>query len=212
HAQYNPGSGWAGPQDLRGRLASDPDPVVTPSGNVEVFWMGGGDHNLWRVVRGGVSGTWGSPKDLGMGPLDGAPQAAALPSGEIDVFWRRLTRPRFLELAVLQPGGSVTGPVNPGGALGRLLQPWPVVAASGEWLVFQGQLGGLRQVHGAANGSWTATAWVTGVAGLSSAPFAAAGPASAPLEVFWTGTDGYLWTEQFTQAAGWGRPVRLGVL
>jgi hypothetical protein len=212
HAQYNPGSGWAGPQDLRGRLASDPDPVVTPSGDVEVFWMGGGDHNLWRVVRGGVSGTWGSPKDLGMGPLNGAPQAAALPSGEIDVFWRRLTRPRFLELAVLQPGGSVTGPVNPGGALGRLLQPWPVVAASGEWLVFQGQLGGLRQVHGAANGSWTATAWVTGVAGLSSAPFAAAGPASAPLEVFWTGTDGYLWTEQFTQAAGWGRPVRLGVL
>jgi hypothetical protein len=24
------------------------------------------------------------------------------------------------------------------------------------------------------------------------------GPASAPLQVFWTGTDGNLWTEQFT--------------
>ena len=212
HAQYDPGSGWAGPQNLGSRLASDPYPVVTPSGNVEVFWMGGGDHNLWRVVRGGVSGTWGGPQDLGMGPLGGAPQAVPLPSGEIDVFWRRLVRPRFIEEAALRPGAPAAGPVNPGGALGQLLQPWPVVAAGSEWLVFQGRLGGLRQVHPANEGGWTATAWVTGVAGLLSAPFVAAGPASGPLEVFWTGTDGYLWTDQFTQAAGWSRPVRLGVL
>jgi hypothetical protein len=212
HAQYDPGSGWAGPQNLLGRLASDPDPVVTPSGNVEVFWMGGGDRNLWRVVRGGVSGTWGGPQDLGMGPLGGAPQAVPLPSGEIDVAWRRLVRPRFIEEAALRPGAPAAGPVNPGGALGQILQPWPVVAAGSEWLVFQGRLGGLRQVHPANEGGWTATAWVTRVAGLLSAPFAAAGPASAPLQVFWAGTDGNLWTEQFTEAAGWSRPVQLGAL
>jgi hypothetical protein len=212
HAQFDPASGWAGPQNLHGDLGSDPYPVVTPAGDVQVFWMGGGDRNLWRVVRGGVSGTWGSSEDLGMGPLNGAPHAVALASGEIDVFWRRLTAPRFIEMAVLQPGRPAAGPVNPGAALGRVLQPWPVVGAGGEWLVFQGRLGGLRQVHAAADGGWTVTAWVTGVAGLLSAPFAAAGPASAPLEVFWTGTDGYLWAEQFTQASGWSRPTRLGIL
>jgi hypothetical protein len=128
------------------------------------------------------------------------------------VFWRRLTRPRFLEMAVIQPGAPPSGPVNPGGALGRLLPPWAVVGAGGEWLVFQGRLGGLRQVHPAGYGGWTASVWVRGVAGLLSAPFAAAGPASAPLEVFWTGTDGHLWVEQFTQPGGWGRPVQLGPL
>ena len=212
HAQYDPGSGWAGPQDLRGSLASDPYPVVTPSGDVQVFWSGAADRNLWRDVRGGISGRWGGPQDLGMGPLVGSPQAVALASGEIDVFWRRLTRPRFLELAVLRPGGRIAGPVNPGGALGRLLQPWPVVAAGSEWLAFQGRLGGLRQVHVTSDGGWSVSVWVRGVAGLLSAPFAAAGPASAPLEVFWTGTDGHLWVEQFTPSGGWGRPVQLGVL
>jgi Rv2525c-like, glycoside hydrolase-like domain len=212
HAQYDPGSGWAGPQNLQGHLASDPYPVVAPSGDVQVFWTGAGDRNLWRVVRGGMSGTWRGPEDLGMGPLSAAPQAVALASGEVDVFWRRLTRPRFLEMAVIQPGRPASGPVNPGGALGALLQPWPVVADGSEWLVFQGRLGGLRQVRAVAGGGWTASAWVRGVAGLLSAPFAAAGPASAPLEIFWTGTDGHLWAEQLTRSGGWGRPVQLGPL
>jgi len=212
HAQYTPAVGWAGPQDLNGDLASDPYPVVTPSGDVQVFWMGAGDSNLWRIVRGGVSGTWGGPQDLGMGPLDGAPQAIPLASGEIDVFWRQLARPRWLEEAVLRPGAPPVGPVNPGGALGQLLQPWPVFAAGSEWLVFQGRLGGLRQVRLGADGTWTASAWVQGVAGLLSAPFAATGPASAPLEVFWTGTDGHLWVEQFTQAGGFSEPAQLGPL
>jgi len=212
HAQYQPGSGWFGPQNLRGNLASDPYPVVTSSGAVQVFWTGAKDLNLWRDVRGGVSGTWSGPQELGMGPLAGAPQAVALANGNIDVSWRRLTRPRFIELAVLQPGGPTSGPVNPGGALGQLLQPWPVVAAGNVWLVFQGRLGGLRQVQAAADGGWSASVWVRGVAGLLSAPFAAAGPASAPLEVFWTGTDGHLWTEQFTNSGGWARPVQLGLL
>ena len=211
HAQYDPVSGWAGPQNLHGHLASDPYPVVTPAGDVQVFWKGGGDRHLWRVVRGGLTGTWGSPQDLGMGPLDASPQAVALASGEIDVFWRRLTQPRALELAVLRPGAPPAAPTNPGDAFGRL-QPGAVVAAGSEWLVFRGHLGGLRQVHLGADGTWTASVWVRGVAGLASAPFAAAGPASAPLEVFWTGTDGYLWVEQFTQAAGWSRPARLGIL
>jgi hypothetical protein len=212
HAQYDPVSGWAGPQNLGGHLASDPYPAVTPSGDVQVFWKGGGARHLWRIVRGGMAGTWGSPQDLGMGPLYDSPQAVALSSGEIDVFWRRVAQPRFLQMAVLRPGTPPAGPLNPGGALGRLLQPWPVAAAGSEWLVFQGRLGGLRHVHLGTSGTWTASVWVRGVAGLASAPFAAAGPASAPLEVFWTGTDGYLWVEQFTQAGGWSRPARLGIL
>ena len=213
HAQFDPGTGWAGPQNLGGRLASNPYPVVTPAGGVQVFWMGAGDSNLWRDVRSGLTGRWGGPQDLrSLGLIGSAPQAVALSSGEVDVFWRRPTRPRFIELAVLRPGAAAAGPVNPGGSLGRILQPWPVAAAGSEWLVFQGRLGGLRQVRLAVTGTWTATAWVTGVAGLLSAPFAAAGPASAPLEIFWTGTDGHIWAEQFTQAHGWGRPTRLGVL
>jgi hypothetical protein len=38
------------------------------------------------------------------------------------------------------------------------------------------------------------------------------GPASALPQIFWTGADGTLWTEQFTEAAGWSRPVQLGAL
>jgi hypothetical protein len=208
HAQYAPVSGWAGPQNLQGELTGDPYPVVTPSGDVQVFWKGATDRALWHIVRSGGAGTWGTPQDLGMGPLAGSPQAVALASGEIDVFWRRMTEPRLLEEAVLQPGAPPSGPTSPGTAFGRL-QPWSVVAGGTQWVLFQGLLSGLRQIHPAGNGSWTASVWVRGHE-LASAPFAAVGPASAPLEVFWTGTDGCMWVEQFTQAGGWGKQARIG--
>lgn len=211
HAQYDPGLGWAGPQVLYGSLNGTPSPVVTPSGDVEVFWHGNGDGNVWRVVRGGLDGTWTSPQDLGMGPLDGPPQAVPLASGWIDLFWRRSQIPRYIYFAALRPGGPASVPAIPGNAFG-LGQPSAAVAAGSEWILFRGRLGGLRQVHLQADGTWSGSTWVRGVAGLYSAPFAAAGPASGPLDIFWVGSDGNLWFEQFTQASGWSHSSRLGSL
>ena len=206
-AQYDPGLGWAGPQDLGGTVDGLPDPVEQPSGQVQVFWRGAVYGSLWRVVR-GSAGTWSSPQDLGMGVLGGQPEAIALPTGEIDVFWRGLGQ-RYVWSTVLLPGASPADPTVPGGSAG-VGQPWPALAAGGEWLLFEGHFGGLRVTTKAANGAWPAALPVAGISGLASAPFAAAGSESGPLAVFWIGLGGQLWTAELTGAAGWSVPVALG--
>ncbi|MGH3302446.1 MAG: glycoside hydrolase domain-containing protein [Streptosporangiaceae bacterium] len=206
HARYSPGIGWAGPRNLGGFLRGSPDPVAEPSGQVQVFWRGLVDGNLWRIV-GGTSATWSSPQDLGMGRLGGPPEAVALPTGEVDVFWLGLGL-RHVWSTVLPPGAGPARPTVPGGPPGPG-QPWPVLAAGGEWLLFQGPGRGLRTMTRAADGQWPGSLWA-GISGLASAPFAATGPESGSLEVFWLSRTGQLWTASFTQAAGWSKPVELG--
>ena len=206
-AQYDPGLGWAGPQDLGGTVDGLPDPVEQPSGQLQVFWRGAVYGNLWRVVR-GAAGTWSSPQDLGVGVLGGQPAAVALPTGEIDVFWRGLGQ-RHVWWTVLLPGASPAQPTVPAGSAG-VGQPWPALAAGGEWLLFEGRFGGLQVTTRPANGEWPAPVPVAGISGLAAAPFAAAGPEPGPLAVFWMGLGDQLWTAEFTEAAGWSVPVALG--
>jgi hypothetical protein len=208
HAQYSPATGWAGPQYLGGVLGGQPYPVEQPSGAVQVFWRGLVDRNLWRVAR-GTSGTWSSPQDLGMGELGSAPQAVALPSGEVDVFWRGLGQQRDW-FTVLLPGTAPAParPIMPVAASG-IGQAWPVLGAGGEWLLFEGRYGGLRTLTRTADSKWPGSRWA-GIGGLASFPFAAAGPESGPLEVFWLSTTDQLWTVSYTQGTGWSKPVELG--
>ncbi|HXZ63774.1 MAG TPA: glycoside hydrolase domain-containing protein [Streptosporangiaceae bacterium] len=206
-AQYDPGLGWAGPQDLGGTVDGLPDPVEQPSGQLQVFWRGAVYGSLWRVVR-GAAGTWSSPQDLGVGVLGGQPAAVALPTGEIDVFWRGLGQ-RYVWWTVLLPGASPAQPTVPAGSAG-VGQPWPALAAGGEWLLFEGRFGGLQVTTRPANGEWPAPVPVAGISGLAAAPFAAAGPEPGPLAVFWMGLGDQLWTAEFTEAAGWSVPVALG--
>ncbi len=206
HGQYEPGVGWSGPQKLGGYLGGSPDPVELPSGQVQVFWRGLVYRNLWRITR-GTSGTWTRPQDLGMGQLGSPPLAVPLPSGEVDVFWRGLGQQRDW-WTVLQPGSGWARPTVPGGLSG-VGRPWPVLAAGGEWLLFQGHERGLRVTTRAADGQWPGGRW-SGIGGVASAPFAATGSESGPLEVFWLNPAGQLWTAGFTAARGWSRPVDLG--
>ena len=208
HAQYVPGLGWTGPQNLGGTLGGTPSPVLQPSGEVQVFWKSKVYGELWRVYRDPDSNTWGSPQDLGMGQLGGSPQAVALPNGDVDVFWRGSAGQHLVYSVELSPAGTPAAPANPGGARGTG-QPRPIMASGGEWLLLRGQDGGLRAATRTTDGQWPASLPVAKIAGLESAPYAAVGPPDGPLVVFWIDASDRLWAAQFTQTAGWTEPVDL---
>ncbi|HEY2640347.1 MAG TPA: glycoside hydrolase domain-containing protein [Streptosporangiaceae bacterium] len=205
HGQYSPGERWTGPQNLHGSLATWPYPVETRSGQVQVFWRGT-DGNLWHVVR-GLGLPFTRPVDLGMGPLGGAPQAVALPSGEIDIFWRGKTRPIAIWAAVLR-GHQVSGPARQGGLVSG--DPWPVVAACTELILYRGRNGRLWAFSRLPGGLWAPPSVASTTGSPRSQPFAATGPPGAPLEVFWTAADGHLLAAGLTKSGHWERPVDLG--
>jgi len=206
HGEFNPGEGWSGAQLLQGSLASWPYPIESSGGVVQVFWKGT-DGSLWRVVR-YVGAPWTRPEDLGMGPMDGSPHPIELPDGETDIFWRGLA-PHHIWSAVITRGARVLGPVDLGGLL--VGSPWPVVAAGCDAVLFRGPAGQLWELQ-ASGAQWSSAVRVGVVRGLDSAPFAASGSADSPLQLFWTGPNGQLWTERYTQRTGWERPVDLGRL
>lgn len=207
HAQYSPGEGWTGPQNLRGSLASLPYPVETASGVVEVFWKGN-DSNLWRVVR-TVGRGWTPPQNLGMGHLGGAPHAVALPSSEIDVFWSGDTSPHHIWSCFIVPGRPVVGPRGVGGVISG--QPWPVVGADSELVLFRGPGGRLWELFRRADGRLSRPIRIGQLGVLHSAPFAATGDTRDPLVAFWLGPGGTLWTSaKSSRNANWQAPKKLG--
>jgi hypothetical protein len=205
HAQYSPGQGWRGPQDLQGPLRSEPYPVETQSGQVQVFWKGQYNH-LWRVVR-NPGGRWSGPQDLGMRTLGGSPIAVPLPDGEIDVFWRG-TAPHEIWSAFLRPGHRVVGPKRLGGVTTGM--PWAVSAAGTEYLLLRNPGGVLWGVTRRPNGPWSQPVRADGTTGLASTPFSVAGPSAAQLQVFWVGRRGQLWTVALAKPGRWRSPRNLG--
>jgi hypothetical protein len=85
------------------------------------------------------------------------------------------------------------------------------VAAGVESVLFRGPAGQLWQVP-RTGGKWRPARSVGVAAGLSSAPFAASGGTTGPLELFWVGPKATLWSARFTTSTGWQQPVDLGVL
>ena len=112
--RYTPGSGWSAAADLGGALASNPAPVASAPGTVDVFFKGT-DGNLWHVYRVG-GGAWSAASSLGMGMLGSGPFATAQPAGAIDVFWRG-SGDIHLWHASYRPGTGWAGPGNLGGDL-----------------------------------------------------------------------------------------------
>jgi hypothetical protein len=205
HGQYSPAQGWKGPQNLQGSLASWPYPVETRLGQIQVFWKGT-DGNLWHVVRSlGLSFT--RPVDLGMGRLAGPPRAVALPTTEIDVFWPGERKPSAIWTAVLR-GRHVQGPLLLGSVIRGL--PSPVVASGRVWVLYCGSGGTLWDLSRPDGGRWAEPSVVSPADPLRFQPFAIVGPSAAPVEVFWTGTDGDLLTAGVTKSGRWQRPVDLG--
>jgi hypothetical protein len=196
HGEFNPGQGWTGPQLLQGSLASSPYPVESATGVVQVFWQGT-DGSLWRAVR-PVGAAWTSPQDLGMGPLGGPPHAVELPDGETDVFWRGKI-PRSIWSAVITPAQHVLGPRNLGGQVTS--EPWPVLAAGIEAVFYRSPAGQLWELPRGRNGRWGNAVRLGTIGHLSSAPFAAAGGAGAPLTIFWRDNRLRLWAASLARHA-----------
>jgi hypothetical protein len=206
HGQFNPGEGWSGPQPLQGSLGSWPYPIESPGGVVQVFWKGT-DGRLWRLVR-NVGARWTRPQDLGMGPMGGPPLAIGLADGETDIFWRGQA-PHEIWSAVITGGQRVLGPRDLGGSV--IGSPWPVTAAGSAAVLFRGPRGQLWELRRSGN-RWSGAVRIAVVHGLDSEPYAASGGAGSPLQLFWTGSSGMLWSARYTPQAGWEQPVDLGGL
>lgn len=207
HGQYSPFEGWYGPQRLGGNLASAPSPVETSSGVLEVFWEGT-DHNLWRIVR-SVGQNWSRVENLGNGPLGSAPHAVALPGGEIDIFWSGDTSPHHIWMAYTLPYGRIAGPLKVGGVISG--QPWPVAAVDSEFILYRGTDGQLWDLPRRGNGTWVRPVSVPELGQILSQPFATAGHSGDPIDVFWLGYRGMLWTGGKVSRYGkWLGPEDLG--
>ena len=206
HAQYTPGSGWNGPQGLGGDLASGPAPVTSSPGLTSVFWKGT-NSALWVMTR-DFGGRWSPPRDLGMAPLGGAPQATGQANGDVEVYWAGSGNPYLWE-AFRTPARGWNGPRDLGGDVRS--QPWPVTAAgtvSVLWRASGHRLGYAR--HRAGSADWNVLAWQepapAKVGRVASPPFAATGDPG--VQVFWRGRGSSQWTSGLT-GRNWSRPVKL---
>jgi hypothetical protein len=86
-----------------------------------------------------------------------------------------------------------------------------VIAEGGEMVLFRGSGGVLWVLPRRANGQWAGPLKVSKLRMLQSPPFAATGSSGAPLDVFWIGEGGMLWTGGKTSRYGeWLGPVDLG--
>ncbi len=206
HGQYTPGSGWNGPQGLGGSLASAPAPVTSAPGVTSVFFKGA-NGGLWMLSR-DLSGTWSEPRDLGMAPLGGPPQATAQADGDIEVYWAGDGNPYLWE-CFFTPGTGWRGPRDLGGDLRS--QPWPVTASGTVSVIWRGpghSLGYARHLAGSSN--WNVLSWresaPAGLGWIGSAPFASVG--AEGVQVFWSGRGSADWTAG-PDGKNWSKPVKL---
>jgi Domain of unknown function (DUF1906) len=204
HAEYRPGSGWAGPQDLGGQLASVPAPAVSGHGVLSVFWKGTDGH-LWEIRRNPGS-SWSRAASLGMGRLGGAPSATGLGNGQIDVFWPARSRRSVWHVSYSPGAGWGRAADLSGGGLSA--GPFAVASGPGTVSVFwKGGNGRLWWATDSGSGWPPPAPLAMGV--LGSGPFAAGQPGGA-IDVFWKGSaDKHLWHARHN-AGSWVGPQNLG--
>lgn len=207
HAQYTPGHGWHGPQNLGGDLASLPTPAVSSAGVTTVFWKGT-DKSLWYVHR-DLRGVWSRPASLGMQPMGGAPRTTGQSDGGVEVYWKGTGSSRLWE-AFYQPGRGWRGPRDLGGSVRSV--PWPMPAVGTVQVMWRGPDHRLHQVSHINGKGWNDAGWkgpVTAPLGWAASGIFSAvrGPGKKVL-IFWMGSGRTLWSVSLTPK-GWGRPVKL---
>jgi hypothetical protein len=207
HARYTPGSGWAGPQDLGGSLASGPSPAVSNGSTVSVFWRGTDGH-LWQTLQ-SPGMPWQQPANLGMGKLGGAPDATGEVNGAIDVFWPG-TRPASLWHATYAPGpgwDSESLLLSTGLTTGAGSAPFALASSAGSVNVFWKGTGGGLWWAARLGSAWQAPVPLP-MGTLGGGPFAAA-QGDGIIDVFWHGSgDSNLWHSRYT--GSWASPGALG--
>ncbi len=104
---------WTGPHNLGGNAADTPSPA-SAGGAVQVFWRGP-QATLWQVRR--SAGGWGKPATVPLGPLGGAPFAAAGAAGSpVTIFWPDGSG--VLWSSTLSRAGTWSAQRRPGGVTG----------------------------------------------------------------------------------------------
>ncbi|WP_344659931.1 hypothetical protein [Catenulispora subtropica] len=213
HTSYD--GNWASsPDDLTPNvdatsdLASDPAPVVTAPGTVDVFWKGG-NGTLWHVFD--LAGRpWASPNAIpNMGTLGGAPKAVGQIDGTVDVFWKGGDAIAHLWHAAYHGSWStqpddLTPSADAAGDLGS--DPVPVSSAPGTVDVFwQGGNGTLWHVFDLAGNPWANPTAIPNIGTIGGTPFAAAQP-NGTIDVFWkaTGSTPGMWHTWWNPGGTWG--------
>lgn len=204
HAWYAPAPGNAygqswGPEELApaGSLASDPYPVTSAPGVIDVFWKGT-DGNLWHKW---YVGGWYGPQSLGGGPLAGDPIPVSYDSGQIKVLWRGDDGNLWSE----DYSNGWTGPTFTGGS-GVELDPSAVSAQAGQVDVFWKGLNSYVQELTWSAGTWSGQAQLPSGA-IQSAPGASVSQPQT-IDVFWIGQDDGL-RHDWGYTTGWAGPQLL---
>jgi hypothetical protein len=219
---------WSGLQDwtatLGGppasRLAGAPNVVLSPTGQVLVYWQGV-DNQLWEAWYG--KGGWAGP--LALSALIRAPDEARLASGpaalatpdggEADVYWRGVNGHLW---QAWYSSGVWNGPRDWSAVLGAsrsaaLASAPHAVLANGEQDVYwQGGNGDLWETWFA--GRWygpsdiTATSHRGTEAQLLSAPQVVMMPDGGQQDIYWQGMNGDLW-ESWWSNGQWSGPENI---
>lgn len=186
-----------------GTLASNPHPVPTGGGTVDVFWNGA-DGNLWHVYELNGSGSWSAPSTLGGGPLGGAdPQPTSSGHGDVAVFWQGTDH--NLWEAAYRPGAGWRVPIG----LGSGPLNWTPHAAAyttNSYDVFwRGTDNAIWHTYGSASGF--SGPHTIGMGPIAGDPIAVEAAAYA-INLYWPGTDGGLW--HAWDASAWQGPQGYG--
>jgi hypothetical protein len=201
---YSPSPGvWEAAASLGGGpLGSDPHPIGSEPGVLDVFWRGT-DNALWHMWYTDGSGWQGPQRLTASGLMASDPHPITDGDGRIDVFWTG-TDGNLWSIAYLPGTGWGTAASDGGGPLGS--DPAPVWVAPGVIDVFwEGTDQGLWHEF-SLNGHWS------GAQNLSPLPMGspptAIAAATYQVDVFWEGTDTHLWTISYNK--GWQAVQGLG--
>ena len=184
--------------------SSNPHPVATGNGTVDVFYMGA-NGQLWHVYEVG-NGAFTAPSQLGGGPLGSDPEPASSGHGDVAVFWMGADASKNLWEASYQPGVGWRLPIGLGaGPLGGTA-PHPVAYNTNSYDVFwRGTDNNIWHDH-SAGGPWSG-AQLLGMGPINSDPVGVSA-ATNVVDLYWIGTDGGLWHAWYNTR--WAGPQGLG--
>lgn len=203
HDWYAPGSGWHGPVNLGGSLASQPSTVASVPGNVAVFAKGRNGRLLEASYAPGTN--WSGLRQLKMGIIGSKPAAVAQANGQIDVFWRG-SSDNHLWHAEYRRGTGWGRPQNLGGRLASA--PAPAVSGRGALTVAWRGTNGHLWVIRRSGQSWGQPV-DRGMGKLGSAP-AVTGLPSGLVDVFWAASSHKgVWHSTYMPGSGWSKATEL---
>jgi hypothetical protein len=197
---------WNGPKNLGdGPLGSTPC-VIDANSVAYVFWKGT-NGKLWEISGPDDGGPFGTPVDLGIGPMKTTPGCAEDDATQRQVVYWEGTNGELTE-AYGSPGGGWQGPINLGdGPLASA--PCVIDADSTSFVFWRGTNGELWQAYGPDTGPGGGAPLPNkadlGRGPVNSAPTCAGGGGAQRQVVYWKGANGDL-VEAYWNPGQWKGP------